>query len=80
MVMGQSIALSAIKTEVSLDCDDPTNQDLLLQQCGERIEKLSQQGKLSGQGDGVPKAGSRTCVCANTFSLGCGTRRGGRMN
>ena len=47
MVMGQSIALSAIKTEVSLDCDDPTNQDLLLQQYGERIEKLSQQDKLS---------------------------------
>ena len=56
MVMGQSIVLSAIKTEVSLDCnetevlldsDDPTNQDLLLQQYGERIEKLSQQYKLS---------------------------------
>ena len=30
---------SAIKTEVSLDCDDPTNQDLLLQQKGERIEE-----------------------------------------
>ena len=27
MVMGQSIVLSAIKTEVSWDCDDPTNQD-----------------------------------------------------
>ena len=47
MVMAQSIVLSAIKTEVSLDCDDPTNQDLLLQQYGERIEKLSQQDKLS---------------------------------
>ena len=47
MLMGQSIVLSAIKTEVSLDCDDPTNQDLLLQQYGERIEKLSQQDKLS---------------------------------
>ena len=35
MVMGQSIVLSAIQTEVSLDCDDPTNQDLLLQQFGE---------------------------------------------
>ena len=46
MVMGQSIVLNAIKTEVSLDCDDPTNQDLLLQQYGERIEKLSQQDKL----------------------------------
>ena len=33
--------------QVSLDCDDPTNQDLLLQQYGERIEKLSQQDKLS---------------------------------
>ena len=41
VVMGQSIVLSKIKTEVSLDCDDPTNQDLLLQQYGERIEKLS---------------------------------------
>ena len=47
MVMGQSIVLSAIKTEVSLDCDDPTNQNLLLQQYGERIQKLSQQDKLS---------------------------------
>ena len=35
-----------IKTEVLLDCDDPTNQDLLLQQYGERIEKLLQQDKL----------------------------------
>ena len=47
MVMGQSIVRSAIKTEVLLDCDDPTNQDILLQQYGERIEKLSQQDKLS---------------------------------
>ena len=47
MVMGQSIVLSAIKTEVPLDCDDATNQDLLLQQYEERIEKLSQQDKLS---------------------------------
>ena len=47
MVMGQSIVLSVIKTDVSLDCDDPTNQDFLLQQYGERIEKLSQQDKLS---------------------------------
>ena len=39
MVMGQSIVLSTIKTEVPLDCDDPTNQDLLLQQYGERNEK-----------------------------------------
>ena len=47
MVIGQSIVLSAIKKEVSLDYDDPTNQDLLLQQYGERIEKLSQHDNLS---------------------------------
>ena len=50
VVMGQSssaLVLSVIKTEVLLDCDDPTNQDLPLQQYGERIEKLSQQDKLS---------------------------------
>ena len=42
-----SLVLSVIKTEVLLDCDDPTNKDLPLQQYGERIEKLSQQDKLS---------------------------------
>ena len=42
-----SLVLSVIKTEVLLDCDDPANKDLLLQQYGERIEKLSQQDKLS---------------------------------
>ena len=45
VVMGQSsssLVLSVIKTEVRLDCDDPANQDLLLQQYGDRIEKLSQ--------------------------------------
>ena len=47
VVMGQSIVLSAIKTEVLLDSDDPTNQNFLLQQYEERIEKLSQQDKLS---------------------------------
>ena len=47
MVMGQSIVLSAIKTQVSSDCDDPTNQHLLLQQYVERIEKMSQQDILS---------------------------------
>ena len=47
VVMGQSIVLSAIKTEVPLDCIDPANKDLLLQQHGERLEKLSQQDKLS---------------------------------
>ena len=90
VVMGQPIVLRAIKTKVLLENDDPAYQNFLLQQYEEHIEKLSQQDRLSGQGDGVPKAcskqaaadsrGSRTCVCANTFSLGCGTRRGGRMN
>ena len=50
VVMGQSsssLVLGVIKTEVPLDCNDPANQDLLLQQYGERIEKLSQQDKLS---------------------------------
>ena len=50
VVMGQSsssLVLSVIKTEVPLDCDDLANKDLLLQQYGERIEKLSQQDKLS---------------------------------
>ena len=47
IVMGQSVVLGEIKTEVPLDCDDPTNQDLPLQQFEERIEKLSQQDKLS---------------------------------
>ena len=42
-----SFVPSVIKTEVSYDYDDPTNQDLLLQQYGERIEKLSQQDRLS---------------------------------
>ena len=39
--------LSAIKTEVPLDSDDPGNHKFLLQQYEERIEKLSQQYKLS---------------------------------
>ena len=42
-----SLVLSVIKTEVPLDYDDPANKDLLLQQYGERIEKLSQLDKLS---------------------------------
>ena len=42
-----SVVPRVIKTEVPLDCDDPANQDLLLQQYGERIEKLSQQDRLS---------------------------------
>ena len=50
VVVGQSsssLVLSVIKTEVPLDCDDLAKKDLLLQQYGERIEKLSQQDKLS---------------------------------
>ena len=52
VVMGQSsssLVLSAIKTEVPLDCIDPAKQDLLLQEYGQRIEKQSQQDRLSKQ-------------------------------
>ena len=44
--MGQSIVLNAIKTEVSLESDDPAYQNFVFQQYGERIDKLSQQDKL----------------------------------
>ena len=40
--MGQassSLVLSVIKTEVPLDCDDPANENILLQQYGEQIKK-----------------------------------------
>ena len=47
VVMGQSVVLSAIKTEVLLENDDPAYQNFLLQQYEERIEKLSQQDRLS---------------------------------
>ena len=47
VVMGESIVLSAIRAEIPLDSDDPVNQNFLLQQYEERIEKLSQQDKLS---------------------------------
>ena len=47
VVMGQSIVLSAIKTEVPLESDDPAYQNFLFQQYEERIEKLSKQDKLS---------------------------------
>ena len=42
MVMGQSIVLSEIKTEVPLENDDPAYQKLLLQRYEERIKSLSQ--------------------------------------
>ena len=48
MVIGQSIVLSAIKTEVSLESDDIQHiKNFLFQQHEERIAKLSQQAKLS---------------------------------
>ena len=50
VMMGQSSSSfvpSVIKTELPLDCDDLAYEDLLLQQYGERLEKLSQQDNLS---------------------------------
>ena len=50
VVRGQSsssLVPSVIKTEVPLDCDDLAHKDLLLQQYGERIEKSSQQDRVS---------------------------------
>ena len=46
-VMRQSIVLSEIKTEVSLEKDDPAYQNPLLQRYEERIERLSQQDEVS---------------------------------
>ena len=46
-VIGQSIVLSEIKAEVPLENDDPAYQNFLLQQYEERIERLSQQDKVS---------------------------------
>ena len=46
-MVGQSIVLSAIKTEVSLESDDPAYQNFLFQQYEERIERLSQQDKVN---------------------------------
>ena len=45
--MWQSIVLSTIKTEVSLESDDPANQIFLFQQYEERIKLLSQVNKVS---------------------------------
>ena len=47
MVTGQPIVLSALKTEVLVENDDPAYQIFLLQEFEERIEKQSQQDKLS---------------------------------
>ena len=46
-VMGQSIVLSEIKAEVSLENDDPAYQHFLLQRFEKRIERLSQTDKVS---------------------------------
>ena len=46
MVMGQSIVLSEIKTEVPLENDDPGYQNFLLQRYERRIERLSQTDKV----------------------------------
>ena len=42
-----SFVPNVIKTNVLLNNDDPAHEELLLQRYGERIEKLSQQDKLS---------------------------------
>ena len=42
-----SFVPNVINTNVPLNNDDPTHKELLLQRYGERIEKLSQQDKLS---------------------------------
>ena len=47
MVIGQAIVLSAIKTEVPLDNDDPAYQNLVLQRYEERIKSLSQTDRVS---------------------------------
>ena len=58
MVMGQSIVLSEIKTEVPLENDDPAYQKFLLQRYEERIKSLSQT-------DGV----SKFCMDAGFISV-----------
>ena len=47
VVMEQSIVLSAIKTEVLLDGDDPAYQNLLLQRYEERIKSPSLTDRVS---------------------------------
>ena len=47
VVMGQSIVLSEIKTEVPLENNDPAYQNFLLQRYEEGIERLSQQDRVS---------------------------------
>ena len=47
VLMGQSIVLSKIKAEVPLENDITLHQNLLLQRYEERIEKLSQENRVS---------------------------------
>ena len=47
VMMGQSIVLSEIKTEVPLDNNDPAYQNFLLQRYEERIDSLSQTDRVS---------------------------------
>ena len=47
VLMGQSIVLSEIKTEVPLDSDDPAYRNFLLQRYEERIKSLSQTDRVS---------------------------------
>ena len=47
VLMGQSIVLSQIKTEVPLQNEDPSHHQILWQQYEERIESLSPESKVS---------------------------------
>ena len=47
VLMGQSIVLSEIKTEVPLQNEDPSHHQILWQQYEERIKSLSQESKVS---------------------------------
>ena len=47
VLMGQSTVFSEIKTEVPLQNENPSHQNLLLQQYEERIKLLSQENKVS---------------------------------
>ena len=47
-VMGQSIVLSEIKSEIPLQNENSSNHQILWQQYMERIESLSPESKVSG--------------------------------
>ena len=47
VLMGQSIVLSEIKAEVPVQNEIPSHQNVLLQQCEERIKLLPQESKVS---------------------------------